>query len=80
MWRVQRVHGHRAIGFRRCTKVTERKTRIDWAPFILEIAERYIDAKQITLVMDNLNTHFPGALYAAFPPDLSIGVQNCPTF
>ncbi len=25
-------------------------------------------AKRITLVMDNLNTHRPGALYEAFPP------------
>ena len=54
---------------RRLTKVTERRTKIDWAHFIEDIAERYIDAEQITLVMDNLNTHSPGALYEAFPPD-----------
>ena len=53
---------------RRLTKVTDR-TKIDWAHFIEDIAERYIDAEQITLVMDNLNTHSPGALYEAFPPD-----------
>ena len=54
---------------RRLTKVTERRTKTDWAQFIEDIAERYIDAEQITLVMDNLNTHSPGALYEAFPPD-----------
>ncbi len=54
---------------RRLTKVTERRTKIDWAHFIEDIAERYIDAEQITLIMDNLNTHSPGALYEVFPPD-----------
>ena len=53
---------------RRMTKVTERKTKIDWARFLADIAERYADAGKITLVMDNLNTHRPGALYEAFPP------------
>ena len=41
-------------------KVTERKTKKDWACFIEEIAEQYEGAEKITLVMDNLNTHtFP---------------------
>ena len=53
----------------RMTKVTERKTKVDWARFLQDIAERYRDAKEITLVMDNLNTHSPGALYEAFPPE-----------
>ena len=33
-----------------------------------DIAGRHPAAKTITLVMDNLNTHRPGALYEAFPP------------
>ncbi|WP_156777111.1 IS630 family transposase [Nitrococcus mobilis] len=53
----------------RMTKVTDRKTKIDWAQFLQDIAERYADAERITLIMDNLNTHRPGALYEAFPPD-----------
>jgi hypothetical protein len=53
----------------RITKVTERKTKVDWARFLQDIAERYQDAERITLVMDNLNTHSPGALYQTFPPD-----------
>lgn len=53
----------------RMTKVTEYKTKVDWAQFIQEIAERYQDAQKITLVMDNLNTHSAGALYQTFPPD-----------
>lgn len=53
----------------RMTKVTERKTRKDWAVFLQDIAEHYADAQRITLVMDNLNTHTPGSLYEAFPPE-----------
>ena len=54
---------------RRMTKVTERKTRIDWAHFLNDIAQQYPQAERITLVMDNLNTHAPGSLYEAFAPD-----------
>lgn len=53
----------------RFTKTTERRTKIDWALFIGELAERYQDAKKITLIMDNLNTHKPGSLYEAFSPE-----------
>ena len=52
----------------RMTKVTARRTKTDWAHFLHDIAERYPDAKRMTLVMDNLSTHRPGALYEAFPP------------
>lgn len=54
---------------KRTVKVTERKTKRDWACFIEEIAGQYKSAEKITLVMDNLNTHNPGALYESFPPD-----------
>ena len=52
----------------RMTKVTARRTKTDWALFLHDIAERYADAERVTLVMDNLNTHRPGALYETFPP------------
>lgn len=53
---------------KRITKVTERKSKVDWARFLNGIARHYPDAEKITLVIDNLNTHSPGALYEAFPP------------
>jgi transposase len=53
---------------KRMVKVTERKTKQDWAHFIAEIADCYQDARKITLVMDNLNTHKPGSLYETFSP------------
>lgn len=52
----------------RLTKVTQRKTKLDWAQFVEDIAKRYPEAERITLVMDNLNTHTPAALYEAFAP------------
>jgi hypothetical protein len=54
---------------RRITKVTERKTKVDWAHFLQDIANQYPQAKRITLVMDNLNTHTPAALYETFPAE-----------
>lgn len=53
---------------KRMTKVTAQKTKVDWAHFVDDIAQRYPTAQRITLVMDNLNTHTPAALYEAFEP------------
>jgi len=54
---------------KRLVKITERKTKQDWALFLEDIAEQYQGAEKITLVMDNLNTHGPGSFYETFPPD-----------
>lgn len=54
---------------KRMVKITERKTKKDWALFLQEIAGSYQKAKKIILVMDNLNTHKPGSFYEAFSPD-----------
>jgi hypothetical protein len=53
----------------RMTKVTERKTRQDWAFFMQEIAQRYENAEKITIVLDNLNTHEMGSFYETFQPE-----------
>lgn len=53
---------------KRFTKATERRTKADWACFTEELAERYSDAKRITLVMDNLNTHSPSSWYEVLSP------------
>ena len=58
-------------------KITERRTRIDWAHFIKEILdERYPDVEKVVLVMDNLNTHNAGSLYQAFPPEEAKRLAN----
>lgn len=54
---------------KRIVKITETKTKRDWAFFLKEIAGKYEEAEKITLVMDNLNTHTPGSFYETFPPE-----------
>ena len=53
---------------RRMAKVTERKTKRDWAAFVGDIAAMYKGARKTALAMDNYGTHTPGALYETFPP------------
>jgi DDE superfamily endonuclease len=49
--------------------VTERRTKLDWAHCVKELVDlHYPEAEKIVLVMDNLNTHTPAALYEAFTP------------
>ena len=54
---------------KRLVEITERKTKTQWAHFVEKIAGTYPEAERIILVMDNLNTHNPGALYEAFDPE-----------
>lgn len=54
---------------KRLIKITERRTKKDWANFIEYIANEYPNAEKIILVMDNLNTHKPGSLYEIFSPE-----------
>jgi len=53
---------------KRMVKITQQKTKLDWAEFIKDILDKYPDAKKITLVMDNLNTHKPSSLYERYSP------------
>ncbi len=54
---------------KRMVKITERRTRRDWAQFLKELAELYKNAEKIILVMDNLSTHTPGSFYETFRPE-----------
>jgi len=50
-------------------KTTHRRTKIDFAHCMKELVDvHFPDAKGIRLVLDNLNTHTPGALYEVFEP------------
>lgn len=54
---------------KRHVAATERRTRKDWARWIKGMLdERYPDALQVRLIMDNLNTHCLASLYEAFAP------------
>ncbi len=49
--------------------VTERRTKEDWAHCVRDLVDvRHAAAERVVLVLDNLNTHTPASLYAAFPP------------
>jgi DDE superfamily endonuclease len=52
---------------KRYLKVTEQRTKKDWADFMQEVIDiHYKDAEKIILVMDNLNTHVLSSFYEAF--------------
>jgi transposase len=52
----------------RKVKVTERRTAVDFAACMRELAEvDFPDAERIRVVLDNLSPHTPAALYEAFP-------------
>lgn len=54
----------------RHVKVTDRRTRKDWAFCIKELLDvHYPSAEKVLLVEDNLNTHNGASLYEAFPPE-----------
>ena len=54
---------------KRMVKVTDQRTRKDWALAMQELADgRYPLAKKIVIVMDNLNTHSPASFYETFEP------------
>jgi hypothetical protein len=50
--------------------VTERRTKVDFAEAVRWLVEeRYPDVEYVRIVLDNLNTHGPAALYEAFPAE-----------
>jgi hypothetical protein len=54
----------------RQVRVSDRRTRLDWAGCVKELVDvHYPAAERIVLVLDQLNTHSPASLYEAFPPD-----------
>jgi transposase len=54
----------------RHVKVTDTRTRMDWAEAMRELSDEiHPEAEKIHVVLDNLNTHTPAAFYLAFEPD-----------
>jgi hypothetical protein len=57
------------LGGTRQVEVTERKTNRDFARLIRRLVDEwYVEAEKVVLVLDNLSTHTPAALYEAFAP------------
>jgi len=62
---------------KRHVKVTEQRTRKDWAVAMRELADVfYPEAEKIIMVMDNLNTHSPASFYEAFAPEEARRLTN----
>ncbi len=54
----------------RVVKTTNQRQKTDFAHCMQELVEvHFPDAEVIRVVLDNLNTHTPGALYEVFPPE-----------
>ncbi len=54
----------------RHVEVTERRTAVDFAQQMRAMVdEHFPEAEQVRVVLDNLSTHTPWALYQAFEPD-----------
>ncbi len=54
----------------RYVKLTEQRTRKDWAECIRDLVNVYYpEAEKVVLVEDNLNTHTVGSLYETFEPE-----------
>jgi DDE superfamily endonuclease len=57
------------LGGWRHVKVTDRRTAQDFAHCMKDLVDvHFPQATVISVVLDNLNTHTPAALYATFPP------------
>jgi len=57
------------LAARRYTKVTDMRTRVDFAHCLRDLSDKYYpQAEKIRLVMDQLNTHTLSSLYEAFEP------------
>ncbi len=61
---------------KRFTKVTDQRTRKDFAHYLKSLVKKYADAECIRIVMDNLNTHNPKSLTENFWPELAKEILN----
>ena len=58
-------------------EVTERRTALDYAHVLKDLVDVYYpDSLLITVVQDNLNTHYPASLYKAFEPTEARRILN----
>jgi hypothetical protein len=55
---------------RRQVKMTQRRTKGDWAKFVRELVEVHdLQADRIVLAMESLSTHTPTSFYEVFAPE-----------
>jgi hypothetical protein len=61
---------------KRMVRITEHRTRQDYARFMMELSELYPNAKKIRVVQDNLNTHSGGSFYETFDAETAHSLAN----
>lgn len=62
---------------KRNTHITDRRTSVDCADALkIVVDEDYPDAEKVILVLDNLNTHTPAALYERYDPAEAHRIAN----
>lgn len=61
---------------KRVAQVRDRRTKLDYAHFLKEVAAPYPKAKKIRVVQDNLNTHSISAFYEAFSAEEAFALSQ----
>jgi hypothetical protein len=61
---------------KRLARVSDRRTKLDYARFMKELAAHYPKAKKIRVVQDNLNTHSTSAFYEAFDAEEAFALSQ----
>lgn len=60
----------------RIVEVRERRTKKDYKEFFEKIYKAYPNAKKITVIQDNLNTHNPSSFYENMKPGAAFDLTN----
>lgn len=60
----------------RITEVRETRTKKDYKEFFEKIANAYPEAKKITIIQDNLNTHNPSSFYQNMDAKDAFSIMN----
>jgi len=61
---------------KRLAGVSDRRTKLDYAQFMRELAASYPQAEKIGVVQDNLNTHSTSAFYEAFAAEEAFALSQ----
>jgi DDE superfamily endonuclease len=61
---------------KRLARVSDRRTKLDYARFMKELAASYPEAEKIRVVQDNLNTHSTSAFYEAFSAEEAFALSQ----
>jgi len=64
----------------RIAEVRQRRTKKEFTELCQKIVKTYPEAKQIRVVLDNLNTHTKGAFYDHLPADEAWALSQCLEF